>query len=176
MKVLIAEDDSVSSFVLSTRIRKMGHQVLAAENGREAWDLFQKEHPRLVITDWMMPEVSGLELCRKIRDGEGAEYTYIVLLTALSGRARYLEGMEAGADDFVTKPLDADGLHARLRVAERVMNLQHEVSQLEGLLPICAYCKRVRDGEDHWHPLERYVGQRTETTFASTYCPDCPTS
>lgn len=176
MKVLIAEDDSVSSFVLATRIRKMGHDVLTAENGREAWELFQREHPRLVITDWMMPEVNGLELCRKIRGEEQTAYTYVVLLTALSGRERFLEGMDAGADDFVTKPLDADGLQARLRVAERVINLQHTISQLEGLLPICSYCKKVRDGDDHWHPLERYVGQKTETSFTQAYCPDCRNS
>jgi phosphoserine phosphatase RsbU/P len=173
MKVLIAEDDTVSSYVLAARVRKMGHEVLTAADGNDAWSIYQRERPRLVITDWMMPEMDGLELCRRIRSAEHRAYTYVILLTALSGREKYFEGMKAGADDFVTKPLEPDGLHARLRVAERVVNLQHDVTQLEGLLPICSYCKKIRDGSDLWHPLETYVGNKTETAFEHTLCPEC---
>jgi DNA-binding response OmpR family regulator len=173
MKVLIAEDDTVSSYVLAARVRKMGHDVLTAADGHRAWTTYQQEHPRLVITDWMMPEMDGLELCRRIRSVEHRAYTYIILLTAQSGKKKYFEGMEAGADDFVTKPLTADGLQARLRVAERVVHLQQDVYQLEGLLPICAYCKRIRDGSGLWHPLESYMGERTETAFEHTLCPKC---
>jgi phosphoserine phosphatase RsbU/P len=176
MKVLVAEDDSISSFVLAARLRKMGHDVLTATDGKSAWQLYQQERPRLVITDWMMPEMNGLELCRMIRAEEGRVYTFIILLTALSGKEKYFEGMEAGADDFVTKPLDPAGLQARLRVAERVVNLQHDVSQLEGLLPICSYCKKIRDPNDLWHPLESYVGEKTETAFEQTLCPECSNS
>jgi phosphoserine phosphatase RsbU/P len=173
MKVLIAEDDTVSSYVLASRLRKMGHEVLAAMDGLKAWEIYQQEHPRLVITDWMMPEMDGLELCRRIRATDSHSYTYVILLTALSGKEKYFEGMESGADDFVTKPLDPGGLQARLRVAERVVNLQQDVNQLEGLLPICAYCKKIRDASDHWQPLESYVGEKTETAFEQTLCPDC---
>jgi phosphoserine phosphatase RsbU/P len=176
MKVLIAEDDTVSSTVLATRLRKMGHEVIAALDGSKAWELYQQEHPRLVITDWMMPEMDGLELCRRIRATENRSYTYVILLTALSGKEKYFEGMEAGADDFVTKPLDPGGLQARLRVAERVVNLQHDVNQLEGLLPICAYCKKIRDANEHWQPLESFVGEKTETAFEQTLCPECSKS
>jgi phosphoserine phosphatase RsbU/P len=176
MKVLIAEDDTVSSYVLASRLRKMGHDVLAALDGVKAWEIYQQEHPRLVITDWMMPEMDGLELCRRIRATESRSYTYVILLTALSGKEKYFEGMEAGADDFVTKPLDPGGLQARLRVAERVVNLQHDVNQLEGLLPICAYCKKIRDANDSWQALESYVGEKTETAFEQTLCPDCSKS
>ncbi len=175
MKVLIAEDDAVSSYVLAARVRKMGHEVLTAAEGAAAWEIYQREHPRLVITDWMMPGMDGLELCRRIRSVQGT-YTFVILLTALSGKEKYFEGMEAGADDFVTKPLDPDGLQARLRVAERVVSLQHDVNQLEGLLPICSYCKRIRDAGNEWHPLESYVGEKTETTFEQTLCPDCSKS
>ena len=119
MKVLIAEDDPVSSYVLAARIKKMGHDVLVTENGREAWTVYQQEHPRLVITDWMMPEMNGVELIRLIRNADSNLYTYVILLTALSGRAHYLEGMNAGADDFVTKPLEADGHCRRPRVPLR---------------------------------------------------------
>ena len=114
-------------------------------------------------------------MCRRIRSEEGKVYTYVILLTALSGKSVFFDGMEAGADDFVTKPLDADGLQARLRVAERTINLQREVTQLQGLLPICAYCKNIRDDRDEWQPLERFVGQKTETSFSHTLCPECGT-
>lgn len=173
MKVLIAEDDPVSSYVLAARIKKMGHEVLVTENGREAWQVYQQDHPRLVITDWMMPEMNGIELIRLIRNADSNLYTYIILLTALSGRAHFLEGMNAGADDFVTKPLEADGLRVRLQVAERILSLQQERHQLEGLLPICAYCKRIRDEHDEWHVLETFVGEKTEAAFDATLCPDC---
>jgi len=173
MKILVAEDDSVSSTVLATRLRKLGHTVSTAENGKEAWFTFVRMHPRLVITDWMMPEVDGLELTRRIRAEQRPRYTYVIMLTAMGGKESYLEGMNAGADDFLTKPVDADTLNARLRVAERLLGLQEQVSQMEELLPICAYCKRIRDGQDEWQDLQQYVGSRTEASFQSEICPEC---
>jgi DNA-binding response OmpR family regulator len=121
----------------------------------------------------MMPEMDGLELCRKIRAQKRASYTYIILLTALSGKANYLEGMEAGADDFVVKPFDADELKARLRVGQRILGLQLEVRQLRGLLPICSYCKKIRDGQNVWTQLEDYVSQHSEVMFSHSLCPEC---
>ncbi len=173
MKILIAEDDPVSSLVLSAKLKKLGYEVISAENGREAWATYQRETPRIVITDWMMPEVDGLELCKMIRDDNRLQYTYIIMLTALGGKERLIEGMTAGADDFVTKPFESEGLKARLRVAERVLSLQSTVNQLEGLLPICSYCKKIRDPENVWHPVESYVEDHTETSFEQSLCPDC---
>jgi phosphoserine phosphatase RsbU/P len=173
MKVLIAEDDPASRFVLATRLRRFGHDVLVARDGREAWELFQHHQPRLVVTDWMMPELNGLDLCRKIRAVETDQYTYIIILTALTGRSNYLQGMEAGADDFLTKPFDVEALQARLRAGERIVSLQASVDNLEGLLPICVYCKKIRDGEQQWQQLEQFVTQRTEAAFSSTLCPTC---
>ena len=134
---------------------------------------FEKEAPRIVITDWMMPLVDGLELCRMIRAQRKIHYTYIIILTALGGKSSYLEGMDSGADDFVTKPFDIDMLKSRLRVAERIVNLQTQVNQMEGLLPICAYCKRIRDSEGLWHPVETYVEGKSDTSFSHSVCPEC---
>lgn len=173
MKILIVEDDTVSSLVLAAKLKKLGHEVLNAENGRDAWFAFLRESPRIVITDWMMPVVDGLELCRMIRSEHRVQYTYIIMLTALGGKGSYLEGMNAGADDFVTKPFDMESLKARLRVAERIIHLQAAVNQLEGLLPICSYCKKIRDENNIWQPLEYYVANRTDTSFAQTVCPTC---
>jgi DNA-binding response OmpR family regulator len=131
MKVLIAEDDRDSRELLSWLLQKLGYQVVAAANGKEAWEAFRKGRFRLVISDVLMPEIDGLELCRKIRTHKQSKYTYIIIITALIGKKDYLEGMEAGADDFVTKPFDPDELKARLRVAERIISFQQQVAAAE---------------------------------------------
>jgi DNA-binding response OmpR family regulator len=134
MKVLIAEDDKDSRELLSWILQKLGYQVTAVENGKEAWDAFRKGRFRLVISDVLMPEVDGFELCRRIRQHKQSKYTYIIIITALIGKKDYLEGMEAGADDFVTKPFDPDELKARLRVAERIISFQEQAAVAEQTL------------------------------------------
>jgi DNA-binding response OmpR family regulator len=124
MKVLIAEDDKDSRELLTWILEKLGHEVLAAEDGKRAWEAYRRGRFRLVISDLLMPEMDGLELCRRIRSAKQSRYTYIILLTALIGKKQFLDGMDAGADEFVTKPFDADELKARLKVAERILALQ----------------------------------------------------
>jgi len=131
MKILIAEDDRDSRELLTWILQKLGHQVVATTNGKEAWDTFRHGRFRLVISDVLMPEIDGLELCRKIRGHKQSKYTYIMIITALIGKKDYLEGMEAGADDFVTKPFDPDELKARLRVAERIISFQEQAAAVE---------------------------------------------
>ena len=131
MKVLIAEDDRDSRELLAWILEKLGYQVVATTNGKEAWDAFRKGRFRLVISDVLMPEIDGLELCRRIRKHKQSKYTYIIMITALIGKKDYLEGMEAGADDFVTKPFDPDELKARLRVAERIISFQEQAAITE---------------------------------------------
>jgi DNA-binding response OmpR family regulator len=131
MKVLIAEDDRDSRELLAWILEKLGYQVVATTNGKEAWDAFRKGRFRLVISDVLMPEIDGLELCRRIRKHKQSKYTYIIVITALIGKKDYLEGMDAGADDFVTKPFDPDELKARLRVAERIICFQEQAALAE---------------------------------------------
>jgi sigma-B regulation protein RsbU (phosphoserine phosphatase) len=126
-----------------------------------------------VISDWLMPQTDGLELCRRIRKSETSRYCYVILLTALQGKSNYLEAMRAGADDFVSKPYDPDELRARLLVAERIVGLQDRVKHLEGILPTCMYCKRIRDENDNWVHIEQYITQRTEASFSHGVCPNC---
>jgi DNA-binding response OmpR family regulator len=173
MRILAVEDDPVSRRILTATLERLGHQVTVVADGQEAWTSFATAPVEVVITDWMMPHLDGIELTRRIRARDGERYTYIIMLTALRGRTSYLDGMAAGADDFVTKPFDKDELQARLRVAERLLGLQREVKQLEGLLPICTYCKRIRDEADSWSQVEEYVGRRTEAQFSHGICPDC---
>jgi DNA-binding response OmpR family regulator len=131
MKVLIAEDDRDSRELLAWMLEKLDYQVVATANGKEAWDAFRKSRFRIVISDVLMPEVDGLELCRRIRQHKQSKYTYVIMITALIGKKDYLEGMEAGADDFVTKPFDPDELKARLRVAQRIISFQEQTALAE---------------------------------------------
>jgi len=173
MKILVAEDDSVSRVILKVKLRNMGYDVIVTEDGGEAWEAFHAQKPHLVITDWMMPNVDGLELCRRIRSQTQERYIYIVILTGVEGKKAYLEGIEAGADDFLHKPVDMDELTARLHVASRMITLRTEMRQLEGLLPICSYCKKIRDEHDLWMPIEGYISTRTEAKFSHGACPSC---
>ncbi|HEX9998528.1 MAG TPA: diguanylate cyclase [Abditibacterium sp.] len=136
MKILIAEDDMTSRLVLGATLKKLGHEVTATSDGQQAWARLSEEYFPLLISDWMMPDMDGLELCRLIRAANQKQYTYIILLTALGGRNSFLEGLDAGADDFITKPFDEELLAARLRVAERILALHlslHTQAMYDGL-------------------------------------------
>jgi signal transduction histidine kinase len=131
MKILIAEDDATSRTILTQILKQLGHEVVVAVDGEQAWGVFLAEDVPLLISDWMMPGLDGLELCRRIRADGRAAYTYIILLTVLGGKVNYLEAMKAGADDFISKPFDREQLTARLRVAERILGLQRDLTRLE---------------------------------------------
>ena len=173
MNLLLAEDDAVARLTLSAVLKGLGYEVTEAEHGGAAWANLQLGYFPVVISDWQMPEVDGPELCRRMRARATDRYSYFLLVTATGGKKRYLEGMEAGADDFITKPVDMDELRARLKAAERILGLRQHVQQLEGLLPICAYCKRIRDASERWESIERYVEARSEAQFSHGYCPEC---
>jgi len=173
MKILVAEDDSISRMIIQRVLRELGHEAEIRENGRDAWSVYQAEPFRVVIIDWMMPYIDGLELCRLIRKEDRAPYTYLIMLTAMAGKGSYLEGMEAGADDFITKPFDPAQFAARLRVAERILGLQKEVKQLQGFIPICAYCKKARNDQQYWEELDKYLIARTDTQLSHGICPEC---
>ena len=129
MRILIAEDDAVSRIILRRAVEKFGHECLAAEDGEKAWELY-RETPGVdaIISDWMMPGMDGLELCRKVRGEEREGYTYFIFLTALGDRDHLLMGLEAGADDYLSKPLDRDELQVRLISASRVTELHRRLA------------------------------------------------
>lgn len=173
--VLVVDDDSVASAQLGALAKAAGYEVRSAYNGREAWDLLQLARVPIVISDWYMPEMDGPELCRRIRARTREPYVYFILVTVRGGKQQYLAGMEAGADDFIAKPVDPDELRARLRVAERILGLRKEIEQLEVLLPICSYCKRIRNDKEEWEPLERFIETHFERLVTHSICPDCYT-
>lgn len=173
MRVLLVDDDADFRTAIGGWLRRGGYEVDDAADGLEAWTRFTEQDYPVVLTDWLMPTLDGLELCRRIRASARPGYTWVVLVSGQGGTDRYLEGMEAGADDFVVKPCDPRELDARLRVARRLLALQSRVHQLEGLLPICSYCKRIRNDEDHWLSVEQYLGGRSDAHFTHGVCPMC---
>lgn len=173
MKILIADDEIISLMTMTARLKSLGHEVFSADNGEIAWQLFLSKEPEVVITDWMMPKVNGIELIKKIRAKKHSRYAYIIMLTSNSGKENFLVGMDSGVDDFLTKPADNDIIGIKLHVAQRILSLETEVTTLEGLLPMCSYCKNVRNTDDSWEQVESYVSMRSNAQFTSSYCPEC---
>ncbi len=124
MQILIAEDDPVALEVLSGALSEGGHDVLQAENGRAAFDILKENNCRVVISDWEMPDMDGIDLCRAIRSGELGRYVYVILLTSREGTSHLVAGLSAGADEFMSKPFEPEELAVRLATAERILSLE----------------------------------------------------
>jgi sigma-B regulation protein RsbU (phosphoserine phosphatase) len=174
LNILAVEDDILARKIICRSLRRLGHDVIEAADGEEAWTQLQAGGVRVVVCDWMMPRLDGLELCRRIRARMGTEYVYFILLTGNSASDdNQRTAAEAGVDDFLTKPLDPQEMWMRLRVAERILRYATQVSQLETFLPICSYCKKIRDDKNYWQQIESYINKRTGTDFSHSVCPDC---
>jgi len=174
MKILIAEDDPVTVQILRFTLMHYGHEVVSAADGAEAWEKFDAEPVRVIVSDWMMPGLDGLDLCRKVRARPKTDYTYFILLTSMNtGRENLRHAMDAGIDDFLTKPLDREAILMRLRVAERILEYTTQIRQLKELIPICMYCKRIRDDTNYWDQLETYIHMHTGSNFSHGICPEC---
>jgi DNA-binding response OmpR family regulator len=174
VRILVVDDEPVMLDVLAELLVDLGHEAVKAPSALRALEILDTDPIRVVITDWLMPEMSGLELVEAIRAAGRQRYVYVIMLTALGGSDNYLRGMRAGADDFVTKPIPSvEELEVRLRVAERVIALQENVRLLEGILSICMYCKKVRASTEAWTSIERYVEERSDASFSHDVCPEC---
>ena len=188
MKILIAEDDNTSRKLLDALLKKWDYEVVSTSNGDEAWAALQaKDAPRLAILDWMMPGKDGAEICRNVRQLEDHNPTYIILLTALGRKEDIVSGLAAGADDYVTKPFDNRELEARVRVGKRVVELQTaladriqelqealaQVKTLQGIIPICMHCHKIRTDQEAWQQIEEYVQNHSAAQFSHSICPDC---
>jgi sigma-B regulation protein RsbU (phosphoserine phosphatase) len=173
-RILIAEDDPVSARILQAALSKFGYEPVIARNGAEAWERFDQEPVRLIVSDWMMPGMDGLALCEKVRARAQTSYTYFILLTANQTSAQnYALASGAGVDDFLTKPLDREAIRIRLRGAERILKYTAEIRQLQEMIPICSYCRKVRDEHDYWDKVESYIQKQTGSRFSHGACPEC---
>jgi len=188
MRILIAEDDPTSRRLLEATLARDGYQVVSASDGDEAWArLHDDDAPRLAILDWMMPGRDGIEICRQLRREARPCYVYLLLVTTKTRTEDIIHGLEAGADDYLTKPYDPQELRCRIKSGERLLGLEEalarklselqealsHVKQLQGLLPICMFCKKIRDDSDTWHRLETYIERNSEALFSHSLCGDC---
>ena len=188
MRILIAEDEPVSRRLLQKTLEQWGYEVVICEDGTSAWTALQEpDAPNIAVLDWMMPGMDGPEICRGVRESGTPRQPYLMLLTSRTRMQDVVAGLKAGADDYLTKPVDREELEARLSVAARVVQLQQRladrvseleeaisrVRQLQGLLPICAYCKRIRDDQNYWNQVESYIAEHLDVRFSHGICPSC---
>jgi phosphoserine phosphatase RsbU/P len=188
MRALVADDEPVTRTIVANALTKIGFTVAIETTGDAAlrW-LLAAEGPTLAVLDWMMPVQFGPDICRQVRAARPMANIYLMLLTALESRAHVVEGLDAGADDYLVKPCHPDELQARVQVGRRVLTLQERladrlieleaaldsVKQLSGLLPICSYCKRIRGDDQYWQQVETYIAARSNAQFSHGICPAC---
>jgi len=195
MRILIAEDDCTSRAILATFLKKNNYEVIEAENGAEALAEMQKpDAPRLAILDWLMPEMDGVEVIRHIRALQDTHTPYLIMLTSLEAKDDIIAGLDAGANDYLSKPFDPGELRARIAVGQRLIETQEaliesrtmlaaklqelrkaleQIKTLRGIVPICANCKKIRSDDGYWQQVEVYVRDNTEAEFTHGICPEC---
>ena len=188
MQILIAEDDPVTGEILARTLQRWHYNTMLVVDGAQAWDrLRTATDPTLAILDWMMPQMDGPDVCRRVRQELPLANMYLLLVTAREGRGDMVAGLDAGADDYIIKPFDPDELRARVAVGVRVLSLQQKlgervaelqaalsnVKKLHGLLPICSYCKRIRGDDEYWQQVEGYIAEHSEAQFSHGICPAC---
>jgi DNA-binding response OmpR family regulator len=189
MRVLVADDDLASRRILAMALGKMGFDALTVPDGDAAWEtLAGPDPPRLAVLDWKMPGMDGTEICRRVRaPGSARPPCYIILLTGMAGRENMVEGLSAGADDYIVKPFDKGELAARLNVGKRVVELQdtlarriqeleeaqNHIKTLQGIIPICMHCHKIRTDPESWVRLEKYFESHSDAKFSHSICDEC---
>ena len=188
MQILIADDDPTSRAVLCGVLTKFGHTPEETTNGVDALHRLQDpDGPCLAILDWMMPGMDGLSVVRALRAEPPEAPRFVIMLTARSEKADIVEGLKAGANDYLSKPFDPGELRARIQVgselvrtrqdlSRKIMQLEDALEQiktLQGILPICSSCKKIRDDKGYWQQVEVYIRDHSDAQFSHGICPDC---
>jgi sigma-B regulation protein RsbU (phosphoserine phosphatase) len=191
MRILVAEDDAVTRKLLESTLGRLGLDVITAADGNAAWTALEtlkgKDAPELAVLDWMMPGLEGIQILRRLRTTPGFELLYVILLTSRTDKEDVAYGLAAGANDYIAKPFDPSELEARVRVGERMVKLQRSlaarvaelevalahVQRLQGLLPICSYCKKVRNEADYWEQVDSYLTSHSDIRITHGICPQC---
>lgn len=188
MRILLAEDEAEGRLIVESVLEGQGHEIVVASDGEEAWDILSEEAPpQFLILDRHMPKLDGTEICRRLQPRRGTRPTYVLLLTAMDRISDIVSGLDAGADDYLVKPYNIRELQARVRVGLRILETQQavanrieeleaalkKVKRLQGLLPMCAHCKRVRDDDNYWTQVEAYATEHSEAQFTHGICPEC---
>jgi DNA-binding response OmpR family regulator len=188
MQILIADDDPISRRLTHHALAACGVEVATAEGGQAAWEAIQaRTQSTVLILDRMMPGVDGVDLCKAARLLPSYPPLYILMVTSAAETADVTAGLDAGADDYVVKPFKPSELKARAQVGMRMVALQESmarrlaeleqalasVKQLRGLLPMCAYCKKIRVDDKYWQQLEGYLTDHSDAEFSHGICPEC---
>jgi len=175
MKILVVDDDESMLQLTSRQVTYCGHEPIILADSTKALNVISDEHIQAVISDWVMPEISGLDLVRALRAEPGKRpYVYFMVLTGTRlGNINFMEAMDAGADDYMEKPVDKDLLKVRLRVAERILSLGTEVNTLRNLIPVCSHCRRVRRDDKAYESIEAYISKNSSIRFTHGICPEC---
>lgn len=187
-RVLVAEDDPTCARILQVSLSNWGFSAVQFGDGESAWQALQQPSPpSLAILDWMMPGLDGVEVCQRVRARPELAGMYIIMLTTRASKEDVVEGLWSGADDYVVKPFHIQEMRARVQVGMRVLSLQrsladrvaelekaaNSIKQLQGLLPICAYCKSIRNDQNYWARVEEYLADHAGTQFTHGICPSC---
>jgi DNA-binding response OmpR family regulator len=188
MRLVVADDDPVTRRLLEGVLGQLGYDVVLAKDGSQALEILTGEDPPpLAILDWMMPGMTGVDVCRQLRERASSSPTYVLIVTSREQTEDLVAALDAGADDYVTKPFLVEELKARVgvgvrvatlqrRLADRVTELEHalaHVTRLQGLLPICMYCKKIRNDQNYWTQVETYVSDHSDVRFSHGVCPEC---
>ena len=185
--VLIADDDKLSLNILNDTLTRAGYDVLTASDGDQAWKKLQQSNAPLAVLDWIMPGMEGIEICQRAQKDPKLANRYMILLTGKGKTEDLVAGLQSGASDYLKKPFDEAELLARVEVGVRFIELQKklgerveelekalvQVKRLEGLLPICSYCKRIRNEQDYWERVDNYISQHANVRFSHNICPEC---
>ncbi len=186
MKLVVAENDPATRELLEKAFAGE-YEFRPADDTAEAWRALQENSPALAVLEWGTPGIDGLELCRRVRASQRATEVYLILISSRDGPGSVVRSFDAGADDYMPKPLQIAELRSRLRVGSRILQLQialrdridelqaalAQVKRLQGLLPICSYCKRIRKDRYYWQQLESYISENSEVEFTHGICPEC---
>ena len=191
MRILVAEDDAVTRKLLESTLSRLRLDVVAVADGNAAWNALEtlkgKDAPELALLDWMMPGLEGIQILRRLRTTPGFELLYVILLTSRTDKEDVAYGLAAGANDYIAKPFDPSELEASVRVGERMVKLQRSlatrvaelevalahVQRLQGLLPICSYCKKVRNETNYWEQVDSYLASHSDIKLTHGICPQC---
>jgi CheY-like chemotaxis protein len=194
-KVLVVDDYAGNVFLSTTLLRTAGYEVLEATTGKECLDAVHAHHPDLILLDVMLPDMSGIEICRQIKSDKSLKDIFVILASGIQVSSEHqADGLDIGADGYITRPISNKEFLARVQAGERIKRAEDalrekerqqqalisqlqealaEIKTLKGFIPICASCKKIRDDEGCWNHLEAYFSKHTEAVFSHGLCPDC---
>jgi DNA-binding response OmpR family regulator len=193
--MLVADDDPDILLLTTEVLRRAGYEVLEASTGKECLEAVRAHHPDIILLDVMLPDTTGIELCKQIRADESSQGIFIILVSGVQISSDYqADGLNVGADGYIVKPIPNKELLARVQAMVRIKRAEDalrekereqqklilelrealaEIKTLRGLIPICAWCKKVHDDEGYWNQLEAYISKHTDAVFSHGICPEC---